>query len=156
MADRLTITAEGSYVILPPMLAASDVARYLGLTTAAVRLWIADGTLAALRIGRQWRIGAPALLALIAGAIARRGADTPRPPSYDAEAVAGGYRVPALLSVRQLAEHLRVTSATVRRHIGDGSIPAIRLFGCYYIVPADARRALQPRRGILAGRGRRR
>ena len=84
-----------------PWLTVPQVSSQLRLHPATVRIWIKSGRLAAVRVGREWRVRQSevdrALLADASPAYAQQEAEAPRQPD------AGSVRTPA---PRQIADHL--------------------------------------------------
>lgn len=56
-------------------------------------------------------------------------------------------RVEKLLTLQEVAEHLRLSTRTVRRLVASGRMPCARLAGRLRFVPADVGRFVEARKG---------
>lgn len=104
------------------MLSIEEVARHYGLRPDTVRRKVRDGEIEALRIGRVYRLDWPDVWACEAGTM-------PKGPRE------GRYKEP-LLSKRQVAVALHVSSRTVERWIALG-LPTRNVFGAVRCNPYD-------------------
>lgn len=98
----------------PQLLDLEAAAVLIAVSPVTARRWVNAGKIPGSRIGGQWRLWAPAVLASVVGTDAAQHA--PAPPA--------GYTEPGVVGVAQLAELLGIHQRTVAVLLRKGDIPA--------------------------------